>query len=419
MTKTRKTTRFKGTEYTTESGLWRYRVGRKGINLVKSYERERDGALHLEYWIPGRDGFREKVRHVIKNHRGEKVYSRELAMEIADAMSDEQWENAHATTMEELLGKPAPRTLRDLLVELHRTRAADWSDVHRKDQERLRKMWLAALGPDMPLSKIHDALVVQKAREVAEVNEWSARRHARFLGYMREAFAFGANELKWLEPRQMLTAAKGPKVRPRKDRDYSVEEVRALVKAARDPENNVDPRVQATLAIACMTGRRLNAIRTLSAGAYTTRAIKDEGGIEQVGVLEFPAETDKAREEGRAILRGPLHEMVAHLASLPAVKASGKLFPAGDLNSTTKRRPFAADTWLTDQLHELEKLAKVPYIERRAWHGFKKFFATVVEPTLASDQSGTDEATLRRHYRSAQDERRYLAAGQVTAALAI
>lgn len=418
MTTRKQPKRFKGREYTTESGLWRYRVGRKGINLVKVYERTPGGSLHVELWVPGPDGRREKRRHALTNSAGERVFDRTLAMEIADYMSDRQWEQAHARTMEEILGRPAPRTLRQLLAELHATRSAEWSPVHRKDQERLRSLWLATLGPDTLLSRISDALVVQKAREVAEARDWSPRRHARFIGYMREAFKFGADELKWLKQDDKLTAAKSPKVRRgKKDRQYSVEEVRALLSTALNPANGVDLRVTAALAIACMTGRRINAIRTLATDAYRTEAVRTDAGIEQVGVIEFPAETDKAREEGRAFLRGPIKAVVDRLAATPAARASGMLFPSGDLGDTTKRRPYAADTWLTDKLHELEKLAGVPYIEGRAWHGFKKFFATVVEPSLAADQSGTDEATLRRWYRSPQDARRMAAAQQVNVAL--
>lgn len=403
------TIRFKGREYTTESGLWRYEVGTKGINLVKVYERQKEGALHVEYWVPGPDARRERRRNVLTNSRGERVFDRRVAMAIADRMSDRQWDAAHATTKEELLGIPVRRTLEALLDELHASREPDWSSVHRGDQRRLKAIWLATLGKDTELRKINDALVARRAREVAEAREWSPRRHQRFLGYMREAFNFGADELKWLKPHHKLTAAKGPKVRARKDRDYSIDEVQKLIAAATDPAKEIDPRVAAAVAIAAMTGRRLGAIRTLSADAYTT-AIKDG---ETVGVIEFPAETDKAREEGRAYLRSPLREIVDRLASTPAVKASGKLFPSGDLNDRSARRPYASDTWLTDQLHELEALAGVEYIERRAYHGFKKFFATVVEPHLAADQSGTDETTLRRWYRSASDTRRMEAAGQV------
>lgn len=410
--------RFKGKQYTTQTGLWRYRVGRKGINLVKVYERTPGGSLHVELWVPGPDGRREKKRHALTNSAGERVFDRTLAMEIADHISDRQWEQAHARTMEEILGRPARRTLGQLLAELHATRSPDWSAVHKKDQERMRQLWLVALGEDTPLSKINDALVLQKAREIAAENNWSARRHSRFLGYIREAFNFGADVLKWLRQDDKLTAAKGPKVaRGKKDRQYSVEEVRALLSAALNPANGVDLRLTAALVIACMTGRRINAIRTLPTRAYRTEAVRTDGGIEQVGVIEFPAETDKAREEGRAFLRGPLKAVVDRLAATPAARASGMLFPSGDLSDTTKRRPYAADTWLTDKLHELEKLAGVPYVEGRAFHGFKKFFATVVEPSLAADQSGTDEATLRRWYRSPQDVRRMEAARQVNVAL--
>lgn len=412
---TTKAKRFKGRAYTTPTGLWRYEVGTKGINLVKAYEREKGGALHVEYWVPGPDARRERRRNVLTNSRGERVFVREVAMAIADRMSDRQWELAHATTKEELLGMPVKRTLEDLLDELHAARSHEWSAVHKKDQKRLKDLWLATLGRDADLRKLNDALIARKAREVAEAKKWSPRRHQRFLGYMREAFNFGVDELKWLKPHHKLTAAKGPKVRPRKDRDYSVEEVRKLVVAARDPEKNVDPRVAAAVAIAAMTGRRLGAIRTLSADAYT-REIR---GNELVGVIEFPAETDKAREEGRALIRSPLREFVDELADKPAVKASGKLFPSGDLDGRTGARTYAADTWLTDRLHELEALAGVEYIERRAFHGFKKFFATVVEPNLAADQSGTDETTLRRWYRSTSDARRMDAAGQVASVLKV
>lgn len=409
------TKRFKGREYTTESGLWRYAVGTKGINLIKVYEREKGGALHIEYWVPGPDAMREKRRNVLTNSRGERVFDRSVAMAIADRMSDRQWESAHATTKEELLGIPVRRTLEDLLDELHVARTPEWSPIHRTDQKRLKALWLATLGKDADLRKLNDALVARKAREVAEAKKWSPRRHQRFLGYMREAFNFATDELKWLDPRHKLTAAKGPKVRARKDRDYSIDEVQKLIAAAIDPAKEVDPRVAAAVAIAAMTGRRLGAIRTLSADAYTT-ATKDG---EVVGVIEFPAETDKAREEGRAYLRSPLREIVDRLADSPAVNATGKLFPSGNLSTRTGKRTYAADTWLTDQLHELEALAKVPLIERRAYHGFKKFFATVVEPHLAADQSGTDEATLRRWYRSTSDARRMEAAGQVAAVLRV
>lgn len=414
---TKEPKKFKGIEYTTDTGLWRYRVGRKGINLVKVYEREAGGALHLEYWVPGPDAVRVKQRQVLRNSRGERVFDRELAKEIADHMSDRQWERAHATTMEEILGRPPRRTLKQLLDELHQTREHEWSRVHRIDQRRLRDLWIKALDADMDLNRINDALVARKAREMAEAKRWSPRRHQRFLSYIREAFNFAADQLKWIEPRQKLTAAKGPKVRARKDRQYSVEEVRALLEAANDPANNVDPRLTAAIAIACMTGRRINAIRTLPASAFGTYGQRTDSGIVTVGVIEFPAETDKAREEGRALLLSPLLEPVQRLADMPAVRASGKLFPAGDLHDRTVNRPFAADTWLTDMLHELEAKAGVERIERRAFHGFKKFFATVVEPYLAADQSGTDEATLRRWYRSAADERRMAAAGQVAAVL--
>lgn len=405
--------RFKGREYFTGSDLWRYEVGTKGINLVKVYEREKEGALHVEYWVPGPDGKRKRRREGLANSKGERVFDRGVAMAIADHMSDRQWDHAHATTKEEILGIPMRRTIEGLLDELHEARSADWSRVHKTDQKRLKTLWLATLGKDADLRTLNDALVAKKARDVAAAKKWSPRRHQRFLGYMREAFNFAADELKWLKPHDKLTAAKGPKVRARKDRDYSVDEVQKLLAAAIGPAKDVDPRTAAAVAIACMTGRRLNAIRTLHADAYTTE--KRNGEI--VGVIEFPAETDKAREEGRAYLRGSLREIVDQLAARSAVKASGKLFPAGDLKSRAIRRPYAAATWLTDQLHELEATAKVDYIERRAYHGFKKFFATVVEPHLAADQSGTDEATLRRHYRSASDGRRMEAAGQVMAVL--
>lgn len=149
----------------------------------------------------------------------------------------------------------------------------------------------------------------------------------------------------------------------------------------------VDLRLAVAVEIAWATGRRINAIRTLSADAYAD------------GWVQFPGATDKARRSGKAYLTDSARIAVEMLLQTPAVQASGLMFPAGDLGEPNPKRSAVSDVALTRWLHKAEVLAEVEKIEGRAFHAIKRRFATATEAsTAASKQSGTRKDTLQSKY---------------------
>jgi integrase len=188
--------------------------------------------------------------------------------------------------------------------------------------------------------------------------------------------------LKWITEKENLSAVGMPKVRG-ESKAYDVEEIQNILGACAA----VDLRVAAAAEIAWATGRRINAIRTLKAGAYSD------------GWIQFPGATDKARRSGRAFLTESAQLAVELLLQTPAVRASGLLFPAGDLQDGSRKRQPISDEGLRKMLHRAEKKAGVASVKGRAWHGLKRRFATVTEASsAAAKQSGTDKRTLERHY---------------------
>jgi integrase len=357
-----------------KESLWRYSVGEKGYNRVTVYERRIGGPLHVEYWTPARK------QETLKNLTGKALKDKDLARKIAHRMSEAQGRRREAENARILLGIPEPHTLGELLAEYHKAKDPEWSLLHRKDQKQLREFWTRRLGTDTPLNRIRAVEIEQHVLREPSIK--AGRTKQKYLKYMVSAFYFAQKKLKWIGERENLSAVGMPKVRG-ESRAYDVAEIQAIVDAA----PKVDPRLAAAVEMAWATGRRVSAIRTLQAGAYSG------------GWIQFPGATDKARRSGRAFLTESARAAVELLLQTPAVRGSGLLFPAGSLQDGSRRRQPISDEGLRKMLHRAEKLAEVEHIEGRAWHGMKRRFATVTEASsAAARQSGTDKRTLERHY---------------------
>lgn len=349
-------------------GLWRYSVGRKGVSRITVFERPDASSLYVE-WRDDEGRHKQALKTVI----GEPVTDRELAMEIARAMSraQEQKRNRNAA---ELLGLPTSRTLPELLEALHDTRSHGWSDSYRRDQDRYRKFWTDKLG-DVVLTKLNAAVVERIVRQEVRAREkdpkrrdWSPRTQAAVLRYLVDAFAFAEKKLKWIEPRHNLSAVSMPRGLGRSEA-YTIEEARKLL-----PKLEAEDWRAGWIGHVCLqTGRRLTAVRTLP---------EHEGWVhmhEDHAVLQFPGETDKARNRGQAVV-------------------------AGDALRLTRR--VLSDGWTTPTLDECgvwirsaEKAAGVPYRKGRGYHGLKRLFATLAKGYAGRrGQSGTTDATLDRVY---------------------
>lgn len=368
--------------------LWSYSPGVKSVNRIRVYERRPGGAIYVEWY--DRLGRHQRTLTTVA---GVAVTDKKLAQKIADAMAAAQAKRRHKQTARTLLGLPEPHTLRELLEEYHRANP-EWSAGHQKNQSANRAFWLRHLGPETQLTDITPAIALEAihAEQRANVDGFGPRTQQRRIVYIRTAFQFAVEQLKWLTPAEDLKGLKVPKVRGQ-SKPYSMEEVRALLPATEE----VDLRCAVVAHVAWASGRRATAIQKLPADAYRVEAHGDE----VYGVLSFPGHTDKARRAGEVYLFGRAKELVEQLLATRAVQTSGQLFPSGDLHTEAPKGETITDQSLRNWLHQAEEQAGVEHIKGRAYHGFKRRFATAAlreDPQAASKQSGTNVETLRQHY---------------------
>lgn len=373
---------------------WSLSIGRRGLNRIRVYERYPDGPLWVEWYVGPK-----RIQETLTDTAGVAIHNKELAITIATAMSEEQKKNREATTGRELLGLTKRRTLKELLTEYHDSpKAKKWKPTHRKGQERFRDFWLAALGEGTDLLKIRPRHVEKKASEAATANKWTPRTEESHLKYIVAAYNFAWKKLEWITDKETLKAVDLPDV-DSVGESYTAAELYQLLDAA----PKVDLRCAGVAEIAHATGRRLTAIRTLPTSAYRVMADPDTG--EEFGAIRFPGERDKSGKTRWTVLTDSARRAVEMLLQFPAVKVTGHLFPTGDLTSAKdpKRPPYSHEA-LNNRWKQVEKLAGVPYVKGRAYHGIKR--RTVTEGARAmggdlgivSSQTATRRDTLANIY---------------------
>lgn len=371
---------------------WSYTAGVRGLNRVTVYERWEDGPLQIEWF--DRAG---RHRESLQKFAGHPITDKEAAIKIADALSDAQKRKREGATVKQLLGVKEFPTLQQLLDTLHAQKHDGWSVSYRRTQANKKEFWLKAFKPGTPLNEFPPALVEERARVAARANKWTPRTEASYLVYLRDAFYYAQNKLKWIGEEHNLSALTMPKG----DVDnaaitYTEQEMMLLLPACWER----DLRLAAVAEVAYATQRRLDAIRTLPVTAYGRRLIDGEA----FGVINFPGESDKAGKTSMAVLTEDAQRAVELLLQRPAVRASGLMFPAGELDA--EKGPFttqAAKT-LNTWLHEAEVSAGVATVKGRAFHGMKRGAVTLAadetgDIALVGQQSGTTSATLEKVYR--------------------
>lgn len=255
----------------------------------------------------------------------------------------------------EALGIRSGRTLHDLFSQRHDDLKEQWSDKYQKAQERKRRFWLKKLG-HIELTKVGAALVERIAREAQ--GKRSDRWRQDMLRYIVDSFSYAERKLKWIDQRHNLSAVDMPSGKG-ESHAYTLEEGVELVKALW----KVDPVAGWIGTVAFQTGRRLSAIRTLKPKHV------EQGDPTIIG---FPGETDKARKTGEAVVKG--------------------------LPERTDWAVPRVETCL-DWLHEAEKLAGIPHVKGRGYHGLKRLYATLTRDMVGADkQAGTLKSTLEGHY---------------------
>lgn len=371
--------------HVTESGLWRYSVGIKGVNRVQVYERKTGATIYVEY----RD---ETGRHqtTLTAKTGFPVTSHSNAIKIANRLAEELKAKNNRRALESVFGpSPGDHTLEELLDQLHADKASEWSPLHLKDQKRFQRFWLENLGRRTKLVNLTAAQVERVVRDEGDLQDWASRTRQAYLRYIVDAVYYAQKKLKWITEQNNLSAVTIPAARS-ESRSYSPEEIPLLLNAL----HQVDLRAAFVGEVAWQSGRRLNAIRNLTTDALLVR---DDG----VAVLQFPGTHDKARRTGEVVLMDRALDAAQTLLKEPAVAASGLFCVAGDLEDPTPRKQLTSEKALIQWLHLAEEAAGIESIPGRAYHGIKRRFATAAishDETAAEKQSGTNKKTLQRQY---------------------
>jgi hypothetical protein len=375
--------------------LFRYSAGEPGRNLVKVYERYAGGPLQVEMWPRGR-----RKRESLRKVAGRPIRDQALARQLADRIASELNRDAEREDVRALLGIPDRHTLGELLEEYHTKRERRWAGSNLPKQRVLKQWWADRLGADVDVRQVRTVDVEEIVADEADLREWSPRTEAKFLKYLITAFNFGRLKLKWYGEEATLSAVDVPSPDPNAP-SYDTDEIRAMLQRGLPA---VDLRAAVAGHVAYVSLRRITAIRKLSTESWRVREIELDGELVRVGTIQFPRATDKARKTGLVALAGEALEQTEALLCTPAVRASGLLFPAGDLEDINPHRKPVPYEDLNAWLHEAETLAGVPTLKGRAWHAFKRRAATDAEDEMgslkeASSQGGTLESTLRGTYK--------------------
>lgn len=377
---------------TTEK-LWRYTTGEKGLNRVSVYERRPGGPLWVMWYVRG-----AAVRESLRNLNGTPVFDRDLAMDIADRMAKARRREVEGKQARDIMGIAPPRSLGELLDALHDTRGPDWSAKYRQQQETIRDWWKDALGASTVLTDITEA-TVQQAIQRRGNKKWSARTRQKYLRYIKDAFNFAHEQLKWIKAEQTLSALDMPKPDPQ-GLAYSEEEMYGIIEVA--PEK--DLRMAAAAHVVHSTLARISAVRQLGTDAYSVEKIRNQitGEVRERGVITFPGAIEKPGTTGRAVLTDTARRYVEMLLQTPLVQSSGLLFPRGDLDTPDTGAIVMSEKTMSDWLKWCEARAGVERIRGRGWHSFKRRLAQVAGDEVgirrASKQARTTEQTMQRHY---------------------
>lgn len=330
---------------------------------MRVYERSVSPVLYVEWHYLG-----ERHQRSLKTHTGHPVTDRKLAKRIAEEMAQRLKQDHNRAASRAVFGETGTRTLGELLARLHAGRT--WKDA--KGPERFRRFWLDALGEDTPLSEVTPA-VVEAVR-----GEWTPATLRHYRSYIVGAFYFAETKLKWIDARGNLSAVDMPR-RTGRGNAYTLDEVKKLLPALEAE----DVRAGWIGHVAWQTGRRLTAVRTLPKAA-----VRFEGDL---GVLHFPAETDKAGRASEAVIVGRALELTRELMQTPGDYVCGEQPPSKEL---------AIKGWMA----RAEKAAGIEHLPGRGWHALKRRFATETRGMIGRDkQAGTREITLEDKY--VQDDR--------------
>ena len=295
---------------------------------------------------------------------GTAVKKRRVAMRIAHELSTKLARDGHRYVTDLISEQRSERTLGELFRALHMARSADWSDHHRKAQERFRDFWLDSFGADCPLYQITPAVVEELGNTLAV----KAETRRKYMLYMTAAFRYARLKLKWIPEADDLSAVDLPKA-GKPNEASTFQEVRAILPAL----EAISDEAGWFGHVLFQTGRRPITVRNL-----LTADVEIHEGF---SVLRVREENEKSEKVGAAVVVGRAHDLTKALND-------GKYMMA-------TRSEYVLLGWL----RKAEKAAGVPHVKGRGWYGLKRRYVGEARGTLGYDtQSGVNSATLEKHY---------------------
>lgn len=338
--------------------LWSYACGQRGVNRVRVYQRSVSPVLYIEWHWRGR-----RRQRSLKTETGHPVTDRSLAKDIAHEVSRRLKVDHNVAARTRVFGVTGDHTLGELLDRLHRART--WKD--QAGPERFRKFWLAELGEATALSDVTPAMVE------AVGGDWSPKTLRHYRTYLIAAFTFAERKLKWIEARGNLSAVDLPKGQGSAPA-YTLDEIRALLPALEAE----DVRAGWIGHVAWQTGRRLTAIRTLE---KRNVMLGDE-----VGVIHFPAETDKAGKASDVAVVGHALTLTRRMMETPGKYVLGE-------------RPPSKELCIKGWMARAEECAGIAHKPGRGFHAIKRRYATESRGLVGREhQAGTRREMLDHTY---------------------
>jgi hypothetical protein len=389
---------------------WSEIIGVKDSCRVRVFERRPGGNLHVEWQNSEGKRHPEALRI-----NGRPVRDRKIAIRIALAISQALLSNNHDRVLSALGIKP-PRTLGQLLEELHTKRERTWKTSYRKQQIRFRREWLKWLGPNRLLSDINAAMVEDELAKQTEVEAWGPRTRNGRARYLVDAFYFAQLKLKWIVEDGNLSAVDFLAL-DQIGLEYEEWELDLL----REIVDEIDLRLSASFRIADDTGRRIQAITQLRVENVSIETVwTDTAGEITLMRLTFPGEVEKKGKTSWSYVTPDTRVVIEHLMAMPAVQASGYIFPNRQRltvrpakNEAAEIRPAQPED-LIELLHHAEALTQqrarengtdkfVKWKKGRTFHGIKRASVTIQGAEarnleIAAKQSGTSVQMLQQRY---------------------
>jgi integrase len=253
------------------------------------------------------------------------------------------------------------------LFSLYHTsaKAQRWSQGHSRNRERSRLFWLEQFGPLFPVAALTVGEVEERAARAARLNGWAPATERRYLVHIKAATRYAHRKPKALQ-KDPLSGVDIPAASPETEGlDFSADEAAALAM----PHPDIDWRVTLAASICCDTGRRIGAVRFLSADDVALR----DGRLH----LRFWKSHDKGGKSATVPVSHATAELVLEALERDRVKRWGWLLPGQCTAVPLGGRDATGSAVWAEKLHDAETVLGIAHVTARAWHGIKRRYVTV------------------------------------------